>query len=150
MPDSQTPIAAEAAPDRSSPACPARLDFRDGLLAVLIALLAQLIIAGIQHGLDEEGIDFPASILAMAGVFAMLSVFGWVIPGMEVFYRQRLKRAVRMTGNKLAMGPMEVLTKSGGSAKPPHVHRIYRTLHHDIPGSLFGCTDNWRRHTMLR
>jgi hypothetical protein len=67
---------------------------QDGLVAVLIAFLAQLLIAGIQLGLDHEESDFPAPILAMAGVFLVFATSGCVIPGLEEFYKKRLKPAV--------------------------------------------------------
>jgi hypothetical protein len=67
---------------------------RDGLVAILIAFLAQLLIAGIQLGLDQEKSDFPAPILAMAAVFLVFAICGCAIPGLEEFYRKRLKPAV--------------------------------------------------------
>lgn len=71
-----------------------RARIQDGFIAVVIALLAQLLIAGIQLGLDQESSDFPAPILAMAAVFLAFSVGGVIIPGLEEFYIQRLKRPV--------------------------------------------------------
>jgi hypothetical protein len=67
---------------------------QNGLIAVVMAFLSQLLIAGIQLGLDREGSDFPAPILAMAGVFVCFSISGCIIPGVEGFYRRRLKHAV--------------------------------------------------------
>lgn len=72
---------------------------RDGFVAVLIASSAQLLIAGIQLGLDQEKSDFPAPILAMAAVFLVFSLLGCVIPELEYFYRKRLKRAVSITNS---------------------------------------------------
>ena len=68
--------------------------FWDGVVAIIIALVAQLLIVGIQCALGGESVDFPASILAMAAVFVVFSVSECVLPGVEDFYRKRLKRAV--------------------------------------------------------
>ena len=59
-----------------------------------MALVAQLLIAAIQLGLDREKSDFPAPILAMAAVFLVFSACGCAVPGLEDFYRKRLRRAV--------------------------------------------------------
>ncbi len=59
-----------------------------------MAFVAQLLIVGIQLGLDQEGSDFPAPILAMVVVFLVFSITGCAITGLEDFYRKRLKRAV--------------------------------------------------------
>lgn len=75
----------------------ALIRFKDGIIAVVIAFLAQLLIAGIQY-LLHGAVDFPPSILAMAGVFVALSMAGWVIPGIEEFYQKRIKRAVSAAG----------------------------------------------------
>lgn len=69
----------------------------DGLVAVVIASVAQLLLVGIQYVLDERGVDFPPSIVAMTGVFILFSVSGYFISGVEDFYRKRLKRAVSWT-----------------------------------------------------
>lgn len=66
----------------------------DGVSFIAISLVAQLLIAGIQLGLDAENIDFPASILAMAVVFVIFSVIGAIIPGVENWYWRWLKRPV--------------------------------------------------------
>jgi hypothetical protein len=67
---------------------------RDGLVAVFVGFIAQLLIAGIQLGLNQEKSEFPAPILAMVGVFLLFSGTGCALPGLEDFYRKRLKRAV--------------------------------------------------------
>jgi hypothetical protein len=59
-----------------------------------MALVAQLLIAAIQLGLDQENSDFPAPIVAMAAVFLVFSVCGCAVPGLEDFYKKRLRRAV--------------------------------------------------------
>lgn len=77
---------------------PARVEFlaklQDGFIAVFMAFIAQLLIAGIQFCLDQEKSDFPAPILAMAAVFLLFSISGCVVPGVDDFYKRRLKRAV--------------------------------------------------------
>lgn len=67
---------------------------RDGAIAVVIALVTQLLIAAIQLGLDQEKSEFPAPILAMAAVFLFFTICGCAIPGLEEFYVKRLRRAV--------------------------------------------------------
>ena len=62
---------------------------------MVLAFAAQLLIAGIQLGLDQEGSDFPVPILGMAAVFLLFSATVVAFPGLEDFYRKRLKRAVR-------------------------------------------------------
>lgn len=100
MASPRSPDAADARPETvSSPPCrlppeDVRVKLCDGLLAVLIALVAQLLMTGVQYGLNKGGVDFPASILAMAGVFVVFSLAGCIVPGVEQFYRRRLKRAV--------------------------------------------------------
>ncbi|KAL2134658.1 hypothetical protein VTI74DRAFT_11236 [Chaetomium olivicolor] len=74
------------------------------MLAVFIAFAAQLLIAGIQHGLNREGVDFPAPILAMATVFLVFSMAGVVLPGVEDFYRKRLKRATELLNRHMSIG----------------------------------------------
>jgi hypothetical protein len=59
-----------------------------------MAFVAQLLIAGIQLGLDQETSDFPAPILAMVVVFMVFSISGCAIPGLEDFYKAWLKPAV--------------------------------------------------------
>jgi hypothetical protein len=75
-----------------------RLEFlgklKDGSIAVFMAFIAQLLIAGIQFGLDQEKSDFPAPILAMATVFLLFSISGCLMPGVDDFYKRRLKRPV--------------------------------------------------------
>jgi hypothetical protein len=85
----------------SYPECPPSLGklakLWDALIALFIAFVAQLLIAGIQCALGGGKVDFPASILAMAAVFVVFSVSGCILPGVEDFYRKHLKRAVSTT-----------------------------------------------------
>lgn len=68
-----------------------------GCLAVVIALFAQLLIAGIQRPLAERNVDFPPSILAMAVVFLFFQLCGCVISGVDCFYQKHLKPTVSTT-----------------------------------------------------
>jgi hypothetical protein len=67
-----------------------------------MGLLAQLLIAGIQLGLDKEQSDFPAPIITMTGVFVLFWMAGCIITGVEDFYHKRLKRAVSYPGVTLS------------------------------------------------
>ena len=66
----------------------------DGVVATVIVLIAQLIIAAIDLMLDNHSVDFPPSILAMVAVFVVLSAMGCVVPRLEEFYQNHLSRAV--------------------------------------------------------
>ncbi|GAB1319961.1 hypothetical protein MFIFM68171_10171 [Madurella fahalii] len=100
------PTTAVGATTRSSPVYRIRLHalakLKDGIPAVLIAFLAQLLIAGIQCMLHE--VNFPPSILAMAGVFVALSVLGWMITGVEDFYQKRIKPAADLLNRHMSIG----------------------------------------------
>ncbi|KAH6624095.1 hypothetical protein B0J18DRAFT_427243 [Chaetomium sp. MPI-SDFR-AT-0129] len=89
---------------RSSQQANLRGRIQDGFIAVVIALLAQLLIAGIQFGLNQESSDFPAPILAMAVVFLVFSFGGVVIPGLEEFYAKRLKRPTELLNRHMSIG----------------------------------------------
>lgn len=109
------------------------LRISDGLLALFIAFLAQLLIAGIQCALDGEGIDFPASILAMAAVFIAFSVAGCAFPGVDGFYQKRLKRAVSIPPSETDLTISSVDDIADRTLEPPHVDWVYCTRHHDLP-----------------
>lgn len=66
----------------------------DGVVATLLVIVAQLLIAGIDFMLDNHSVDFPPSILAMVALFVVLSACGCVIPRLEEFYQKHLSRAV--------------------------------------------------------
>lgn len=68
----------------------------NGFVAVVIALVAQLLLAGIHSLLDSSEVDFPPTILAMTGVFVLLSVCGCIMPGVDSFYRKHLQGAVSL------------------------------------------------------
>ncbi|KAK4160672.1 hypothetical protein QBC43DRAFT_337955 [Cladorrhinum sp. PSN259] len=76
----------------------------DGLIAIAIVFVAQLLLAGIQYVLDDRGIDFPPSIVAMTGIFLVFSVCGYFFPGVEDFYRNRLKRAADLLNRHMSIG----------------------------------------------
>ena len=67
----------------------------DGIVATVLVLVAQLLIAGIDLMLDDHSVDFPPSILAMGALFVVTSAVGCVVPGLEGIYQRRLSRAVR-------------------------------------------------------
>lgn len=66
----------------------------DGVVASLLVLIAQLVIAGIDLMLDDHAVDFPPSILAMVAVFIIVSAMGCVIARLEGWYQSKLSRAV--------------------------------------------------------
>lgn len=66
----------------------------NGSVALVLAFLAQFLIAGIEYLLGDSSVDFPPSILAMALVFMLFSVCGCILPGTEALYRKRLRCAV--------------------------------------------------------
>ncbi|KAK0622577.1 hypothetical protein B0T14DRAFT_150292 [Immersiella caudata] len=77
---------------------------RDGFVAVVIGLAAQLLIAGIQSILEESDVDFPPSILAMAGVFALLLTCGCFLPGVDGFYRRHLQGPANLLNRHMSIG----------------------------------------------
>jgi hypothetical protein len=66
----------------------------DGVLVLVICLVAQLLIAGIEDGLDELQCPFPPAILAMLAVFAVMSTLGCAWKELEPFYDKHLRSAV--------------------------------------------------------
>lgn len=109
---------------------------RDGLLAIFMALLAQVLIAGIQLGLDREGSDFPAPILAMAGVFVLFSSSSWFIPAAEDFYRRRLRRPVSASSFRCPC-MLQALTRADGTPESPHVDWLHCPGCHAMPRPSF-------------
>ena len=78
---------------------------REGCLAIVLFLLTQLIICGIEEVLDRLPLDFSAPIIAMTLVFffALLAgvVFGF--DGTDKVYQKYLKEPVRiLTSNDRA------------------------------------------------
>lgn len=67
---------------------------RDGLIAVAIGLLAQPLLAVIQHLLNQTPVDFPPSVLAMAFVFSVSLLCGCLFTGADAFYKTHLMPAV--------------------------------------------------------
>ncbi|KAK0711929.1 hypothetical protein B0H67DRAFT_492063 [Lasiosphaeris hirsuta] len=74
-----------------------------GLVAVIIALLAQLLIAGIQYLLNKN-VDFPPSILAMAVVFSVFLACGRILPGVELFYMRHLRQPADLLNRHMSIG----------------------------------------------
>lgn len=123
----------------------------DGTIAIFIAFVAQLLIAGFQCGLGGGRVDFPASILAMAAVFVIFSVSGCVLPGVEDFYCKRLKGAVSTSPYNCAkMGWVGADQPADGPPEPPHVHRVHHTGHHDMSGPHIRCPHHCNDHRLLR
>ncbi|KAK4187524.1 hypothetical protein QBC35DRAFT_384686 [Podospora australis] len=77
----------------------------DGCTAIAIALVAQLLIAVVDHILGRTKVDFPPSILAMAAVFGVVSLSGCILgTRVETFYRNRLKRAADLLNRHMSIG----------------------------------------------
>ncbi|KAK3953896.1 hypothetical protein QBC32DRAFT_386306 [Pseudoneurospora amorphoporcata] len=76
----------------------------DGVVATLLVLVAQLLIAGIDLMLDDHGVDFPPSILAMGAVFVVTSAVGCLVPGLERIYQRRLSRATNLLNRHMSIG----------------------------------------------
>ncbi|KAK4223639.1 hypothetical protein QBC38DRAFT_447160 [Podospora fimiseda] len=76
----------------------------DGIIAIIIAFIAQLLLAGIQFVLSDRGVDFPPSVVAMTGIFLVFSVCGYFFPGVEDFYQKRLKRAADLLNRHMSIG----------------------------------------------
>ncbi|KAK3357980.1 hypothetical protein B0T25DRAFT_622561 [Lasiosphaeria hispida] len=87
-----------------SPFLQMRTRLWNGLVAVVIALLAQLLIAGIQYLLSEKNVDFPPSILAMAIVFSVFLVCGRILPGVELFYQRHLRQPADLLNRHMSIG----------------------------------------------
>ncbi|KAK3399453.1 hypothetical protein B0T20DRAFT_198917 [Sordaria brevicollis] len=76
----------------------------DGVVASLLVLLAQLIIAGIDLMLDDHSVDFPPSILAMVSVFVIVSAMGCVVARMEGWYQKYLNKATNLLNRHMSIG----------------------------------------------
>ncbi|KAK3334566.1 hypothetical protein B0H65DRAFT_76528 [Neurospora tetraspora] len=76
----------------------------DGVVATLLVIVAQLLIAGIDFMLDNHSVDFPPSILAMVALFVVLSACGCVIPRLEEFYQKHLSRATNLLNRHMSIG----------------------------------------------
>ncbi|KAK3368727.1 hypothetical protein B0H63DRAFT_529093 [Podospora didyma] len=76
----------------------------DGFMFLVIVVVAQILIAGIQSVLDDNGVDFPPSILAMAGVFLVFSVAGSILPGVEDFYQKWLRSSANLLNRHMSIG----------------------------------------------
>ncbi|KAK4444345.1 hypothetical protein QBC34DRAFT_385335 [Podospora aff. communis PSN243] len=77
---------------------------RDGFVAVVIGLVVQLLIAGIQSLLEDSNVDFPPSVVAMAGVFAVLLMCGCFVPGVDGFYRRHLQGPANLLNRHMSIG----------------------------------------------
>jgi hypothetical protein len=72
---------------------------RDGLIAVVMALVAQLLTAAFQVALDRDNSDFPAPILAMAAVFLLFWMLEQIVGGVDEWYSKYLESAVSVAGH---------------------------------------------------
>ncbi|KAK1756380.1 hypothetical protein QBC47DRAFT_401284 [Echria macrotheca] len=75
-----------------------------GCIALLMAVFAQVLIAGIQRLLAEADVDFPPSILAMAGVFLAFLVCGCIHPAVDRFYQKHLKSPANLLNRHMSVG----------------------------------------------
>ncbi|KAK3369458.1 hypothetical protein B0T24DRAFT_361094 [Lasiosphaeria ovina] len=76
----------------------------DGLMALVIVAVAQLLMAGIQYLLDGNSVDLPPSILAMAVVFVGFAVSGYFLPGVDKFYQRRLRCSADLLNRHMSIG----------------------------------------------
>ncbi|KAK5659638.1 hypothetical protein OQA88_845 [Cercophora sp. LCS_1] len=77
---------------------------RDGFVAVLIGLFAQLLLAGIQSLLNRNDVDFPPSVLAMVLVFVTFLLCGCFLPGVDGFYKKQLLPAANLMNRHMSIG----------------------------------------------
>lgn len=71
---------------------------QDVLIAIVMVFFAQLLIATVQLALNRENADFPATILAMAGLFVVFSISDFFFPGLGRVYTRWLQRPVSTKG----------------------------------------------------
>ncbi|VBB86257.1 Putative protein of unknown function [Podospora comata] len=78
----------------------------DGGIAVGIAVVAQLLMAGIQGVLNVNSnkVEFPPSVVAMAAIFGLFCACGCIFPGAEDFYRNHLKRPADLLNRHMSIG----------------------------------------------
>ncbi|KAK0666545.1 hypothetical protein QBC41DRAFT_397958 [Cercophora samala] len=78
----------------------------DGGVAVGIAVVAQLLMAGIQWvlSMNSDNVEFPPSVVAMAAIFGMFCACGCIFPGTESFYRNHLKRPADLLNRHMSIG----------------------------------------------
>jgi len=107
----------------------------NGLLTVLIALVAEFLIAGLSLALDQGKSDFPPSILAMMIVFLAIYLCGLIIPGVENFYRKHLLSPVSIFHLSPSHKQAVLYTdfRIGRPSKPPHVNWLHSAFCHDLP-----------------
>lgn len=69
---------------------------KEGFLAIMLFILTQLIICGIQEILDRLPLDFSAPIISMTLVFAATLLIGWAFTfeATDAVYRRHLKAPV--------------------------------------------------------
>lgn len=70
----------------------------DGLKAIAMGLLAQLLMFGLEMAMELTDFPFPSSILAMFVLFLFLLGLGCFWDGFEDFYNGHLRRPVSFLG----------------------------------------------------
>ncbi len=72
-----------------------RRTYRDGLVAVVLFFVCQLLICGLQQ-LTARIDDFPAPILAMVLVAALMILASKIVADMDSLYHRHLRGPVRL------------------------------------------------------
>ncbi|KAK3681614.1 hypothetical protein B0T22DRAFT_494639 [Podospora appendiculata] len=76
----------------------------DGFQAIMLVIVAQCLIAGIEYVLGDKSHEYPPAILAMASVFMGFWLCGCFVPGTEEFYRKRLRCAADLLNRHMSIG----------------------------------------------
>ncbi|KAK3331772.1 hypothetical protein B0T19DRAFT_86421 [Cercophora scortea] len=76
----------------------------DGVKAIVLVVVAQCLIAGIECVLGDKSHEYPPAILAMASVFVGFWLCGCFVPGTEEFYRKRLRCAADLLNRHMSIG----------------------------------------------
>ncbi|KAM7206147.1 hypothetical protein V8F20_002929 [Naviculisporaceae sp. PSN 640] len=76
----------------------------NGLIAILMAMVAQFLVAGIECLLGDSSTEFPASILAMAFLFCLIWTVGLLVSGVDGFYERHLKCAADLLNRHMSVG----------------------------------------------
>lgn len=137
----------------------------NGSIAVLTAMLAQFLVAGIERLLGGNSAEFPASILAMAVAFCLIWTVGLLVSGVDDFYERHLRCAVSELGF-FFLNTFTQLTcyannslggKSANEHPPPgrfveqtHASWIYHPLYHGLPEPSRRWPNGWPYHRILR
>lgn len=113
----------------------------DGIKAIAMGLIAQLLMFGLEMAMELSDFPFPSSILAMFVLFLFLLLLGCCCGGFEDFYDRHLRQPVSFIDTR---GPnvLPWVTDMLIQGKPPeqtHVHRLFGTdSHAGAPSCGFG------------